>query len=103
MRYHCPHVRQASTKQNMTAELEWAGKRWLHRLEMKMEMKTNVVYGTNNLELSIKIINIPTLKLNIPTLWNLLQGNKNSNSQRHTNTFINNDIIYKLNKKPEAK
>lgn len=62
MRYHCPHVHQASTKQNMTAELEWAGKRWLHRLEMKMEMKTNVVYGTNNLELSIKIINIPTLK-----------------------------------------
>lgn len=60
-------------------------------------------YGLNNLETSIKIINLPTLQLNIPTLWNLPLGNKNSNSQRHTNTFINNGITYTLNKKPEAK
>lgn len=62
-----------------------------------------VVQETNNLETSIKIINMPNLQLNIPILWNLPLGNKNSNSQRHTNTFINNGITYKLNKKPEAK
>jgi hypothetical protein len=60
-----------------------------------------MVYGMNNLETPIKIINLPTLQLNI--LWNLPLGNKNSNSQRHTSTFINNGITYTLNKKPEAK
>lgn len=85
----------------MAAELEWAGKRWLHRLLIKM--KIIIVYGMNNLETSIKMINLPTPFSSISLLYGIYPWEIKTVIHRHTNTFINNGITYTLNKKPEAK
>lgn len=60
---------QASMNRNMRAELECGQEGGAARMANGNE--NYVVHGMNNLETSIKIINIPALQLNIPTLRNL--------------------------------